>query len=159
MLQLNVVIVGAGIAGLSTAIALQRKGHIITVLERHLACQALGGPVGLSSNATRVLIEYGMEEIMTKKNARLRNIIYQRRYDTGKILGSRTSDESLKAYGYPLWALARYRLQETLAQVAKERGVKIRFGCLVVAVDLDKPAVTLKDGEILEADLIIGADG
>jgi salicylate hydroxylase len=159
MLKLQVVIVGAGIAGLSTAIALQRQGHTVTVLERHPACQALGGPVGLSSNATRVLVEYGMQEIMTKRDSSFQNTTYQRRYDTGKILGSMTRDHSLKAYGYPSWTFARCRLQETLAQVLEERGVHIRFGCPVASVDLDKPAVTLKDGETLEGNLIIGADG
>ena len=159
MLQLNIIIVGAGIAGLSTAIALQRKGHTITVLERHLSCQAIGAPVGLSANATRVLIHYGMEDIMTKADARLQNIIYQRRYDSGKILGSRPVGQSVKDYGFPSWALARYQLQKTLAQVAEERGVKLLFGKQVVGIDLEKPAVRLKDDDLLEADLIVGADG
>lgn len=159
MLKLNIIIVGAGIAGLSTAVALQRKGHTVTVLERHLGCQALGRPVGLSSNATRVLVEHGMEEIMSKRDATSLNISYQRRYDTGKILGTRERNQSLKEYGFTIHSFARYRLQELLAHVAEERGVKIVFGKMAVSVDLDKPNVTLKDGEVMDADLVIGADG
>lgn len=104
MPQFNILIVGAGIAGLSTAISLRRNGHIITVLERHPACQALGGPVGLSSNATRVLIEYGMGDIMAKRDSGDQNIICQRRYDSGEILGSRTNDQTMSTYGFP-WVL------------------------------------------------------
>lgn len=44
-------------------------------------------------------------------------------------------------------------------QVAEERGAKILFNSQVVSIDVEKPAVELKDGTILEADLIIGADG
>ena len=159
MFNLNVVIVGGGVAGLSTSIALQRKGHAVTILERHPGCQALGGPVRIWPNATRVLIDYGMEEIMSKKNTAGRDIFYMRRFATGEVLESDSMDTTIKLYGYPSWILARYRLQETLAQVASERGVKIRFNSEVVGVDLEKTAVTLKDGSIIKADLIIGTDG
>jgi salicylate hydroxylase len=159
MISLNIIIVGAGVAGLSTSIALQRKGHKITVLERHPSCQALGAPIGIGPNATRVLIHYGMEEIMTKADTRNQNTTYQRRYDNGKILGSRPATQSVTSYGFPSWLLARFRLQETLAKVAEERGVRILYGKAVAGVDLEGPSVRLRDGEVLEADLIIGADG
>ena len=57
------------------------------------------------------------------------------------------------------WSFARYRLQEALAEVAGERGVKIRFSSTVVSVDQERPAVILKDGTEIAGDLIIGADG
>jgi salicylate hydroxylase len=112
-----------------------------------------------SGDRSRVLIEYGMEEIMKQRDARLNNPMLMRRYDNGKILGTRVASQSMTDYGFPSWALARYRLQETLAQVAEERGVKILFEKVVVDVDLEKPSVTLKNGEVFEAHLIIGADG
>ena len=101
MPQFRIVIVGAGIAGLSTAIALNRKGHDVIVVERHDQCQALGGPVGLSANATRVLTEYGMESIMSKRDTREHRSIYQRRYDNGDILGSTTGAQMKDTYGFP----------------------------------------------------------
>jgi salicylate hydroxylase len=64
MTQFEILIVGAGIAGLSMAISLRRASHIVTVLERHANCQALGGVVGISANATRVLIQYGLQDKM-----------------------------------------------------------------------------------------------
>lgn len=110
MIQLNILIVGGGIAGCSSAIALLRKGHTVTILERHPTCQALGGPVGLPSNATRVLIHYGMGEIMTKKDARESSAIYQRRYDTGAILGTQWGDATLDTYGFPYVLIMFYHI-------------------------------------------------
>lgn len=55
--------------------------------------------------------------------------------------------------------MARCRLQETLVEIAQERGVKILFNTSIERLDAEKPAVHLKDGSIHEADLIIGADG
>lgn len=39
-LKLEIIIVGAGIAGLAAAVGLRRKGHNVTVVERHSGCQA-----------------------------------------------------------------------------------------------------------------------
>jgi salicylate hydroxylase len=57
------------------------------------------------------------------------------------------------------WSLSRYRLQEALAEIARQRGVEMRFSCYVEGIDEDCPSVTLRDGTVLPADLIIGADG
>ncbi|KAJ2981149.1 hypothetical protein NQ176_g2207 [Zarea fungicola] len=157
MPQFQVVIVGAGIAGLATAISLQRKGHNVTVLERHASCQAVGGTVGLGANASRVLIEYGMEEIMTQKNDQ--SPTFYRRYNTGDIIGKREAQDSHRVYGYPHWAITRYRLQEALATVAIQNGVNILFNTLVEKVDIDNAQLHLGNGQIMKADLIIGADG
>jgi salicylate hydroxylase len=159
MPQFQIIIVGAGIAGLSTAIALRRKGHDITVLERHAGCQALGGPVGLSPNATRVLIEYGMEDIMRAADTRRHRSIYQRRYADGSILSATTVDATRAAYGFTSWLPSRYKLQGILAKVAEEQGVNILFDSPVASVHQDTPVILLKDGTKFEADLIVGADG
>ncbi|KAH8676586.1 hypothetical protein BGZ60DRAFT_526026 [Tricladium varicosporioides] len=156
--QLNIVIIGAGIAGLSTAISLQNSCHTITVLERHNSCQALGGPVSLSPNATRVLIEYGLRELLEPKQSSLNKFAF-RRYTNGEILGSMADNEMELIYGYPRWGFSRFKLQEMLVKVARERGVSISFGSEVTGVDTYTTSVTLKDGRVLKADLIIGADG
>lgn len=55
--------------------------------------------------------------------------------------------------------MARFRIQETFAEVAAKRGIEIRFNSKVISIDQSKSAVILKDGTRMEADLIVGADG
>jgi salicylate hydroxylase len=159
MPQFRILIVGAGIAGFSTAIGLRGKGHDVTVLERHAECQALGGPVILSANATRVLLAYGLEDDIKAKCPPVRNLMSQRRYENGAVLASLLKDKMKDVYGFPSWMLSRYRLQEIMSQVAEERGVKIIFNCLIAGVNLERPAIRLANGKEMEADIVIGADG
>lgn len=84
--------------------------------------------------------------------------------DNGKICTRRYNDGSTIAYlDYtargPAWWVRRGALREYLLQAAKARGVRILEGSKVVSVDLDRPAVTLQNGQRLEANLLIGADG
>lgn len=99
----RVAIVGGGIAGLTMAIALRRKGHQVTVIERHAGCQTVGAPVTLGANATRVLIAYGMGPVLSKYNVMNGNaFVYRRRYDNGEVITSRTSESSLtESFGAP----------------------------------------------------------
>ena len=52
---MNVVVIGAGIAGLTTAIAFARKGAAVTILEQSPELAATGAGLQLSPNATRIL--------------------------------------------------------------------------------------------------------
>lgn len=99
--KLSIIIVGAGVAGLSTAIALRRNGNDVTVLERHASCQALGAPLRLHPNGTRVLIEYGMEDVMSRRDLGAGNKTSFNRYSDGKVLMSSTSSRSREVYGAP----------------------------------------------------------
>lgn len=84
-----------------------------------------------------------------------------RRYSDGKIL-SRTDDfngEMKRKYGAAFWDLHRVDVQRALAERAKQLGTKIRFSARVADIDFDKPSVKLENGEELQADLLVAADG
>lgn len=100
-LVLRIIIVGGGIAGLTAAIGLRRKGHRVSVVERHPGCQTIGGPIYLGPNATRVLTEYGMQEKVEGKDILLHGPFTYLRYCDGKVLYSSTPPDDRKEYGYP----------------------------------------------------------
>jgi salicylate hydroxylase len=95
----RIVIVGGGIAGLSTAIGLRKKRFAVTVIERHPSCQTLGAPLRLGPNATRVLISYGMEDELVPLNAE-GEVSVIKRYD-GQLLLETSVKDMRQSFGAP----------------------------------------------------------
>lgn len=83
---LNVIIIGAGIAGLSAGIALAQTGHSVTILERVPQITEAGAGIQLAPNATRILRRMGViEEIMEHMSVLSRvSIRYEHRPKIGR---------------------------------------------------------------------------
>lgn len=62
-------------------------------------------------------------------------------------------------YGFPYLSLGRVPFHDCLLRAAQEAGATVEYGCIVESVNFDTPAVHIADGRVIDADLIIGADG
>src|ERR1700742_3901469 len=71
-LQLKIIVVGGGIAGLTAALALRRQGHTITILESSSWLREAGAAVAIPPNAARVLAELGLDAKRDSRAAPLR---------------------------------------------------------------------------------------
>lgn len=60
---LNVAVIGCGIGGLATAIALQREGHHLTVYERSHFATEVGASISVAANGTKFLEQWGVDTV------------------------------------------------------------------------------------------------
>lgn len=98
---MNVVIIGAGIAGLSTAICLARKGHAVTVLEESKALSEYGAGLQISPNAIRILDNWGLRKDL-EEIAFAPTRTFMRRYSSGEILSTINQNPNFeRKHGFP----------------------------------------------------------
>ena len=64
---MHVVVVGAGVAGMTAAIALCQKGVEVTVLEQAPALKEIGAGIQLAANGSLVLRKLGLEDAVAQK--------------------------------------------------------------------------------------------
>ncbi|KAG9691592.1 FAD/NAD(P)-binding domain-containing protein, partial [Aureobasidium melanogenum] len=158
--KLRVIIVGAGIAGLTTAIGLKQSGHTPIVLEQVKEIAEVGAGIQLAPNNTRILGRFGcLPQLMEKTNLLQRNSL--RRWKDNDELGTAPLMPGVaELYKAPLGVIHRGDLQVTLLKFAQEQGCDIRTNSKVVKCDDNFEArVQLKDGSWIEGDLVVAADG
>ncbi|KAI0377717.1 putative monooxygenase [Hypomontagnella monticulosa] len=158
--QLHLVIVGAGLAGLSAAISARLEGHRVTVLEKTAKLVEVGAGLQVTPNASRLFHHWGVYDELSSKAA-IPSYVAVRRYDGTRLLvyEDHFQEKMLERYGAPFWDLHRADLQEAMVRRAQALGVDIRLDADVQYVDFQRVSVTLQDGELVEGDLILGADG
>jgi len=158
----QILIAGAGIGGLTTALSLLKEGMDVAVYEQAPALGEVGAGVQISANGTRVLYALGLAEALNRiawepegKAIRL--------WDTGESwplfdLGT----ESIALYGFPYHMYHRADLHQVLVDAVRAiEPDAIRLNARVAGVEQDQSCATLilEDGTRAQGDALIGADG
>lgn len=159
-LQANIAIIGAGITGLISALALQREGLRPTLYEQAPELGEVGAGITLSPNATRVLYALGVGEALAAvSDPPDRQAVMH--YADGHVLVDTPRDDEAR-FGAPYWHLHRADLLSVLEQAVRARDPgAILTNRRLTGIDQADGQVTLgfADGSSARADAAIAADG
>lgn len=155
----HAVVAGAGIGGLTAAVALHRRGWRVTVCERSPQPSAAGAGIVLAPNALRAFDAIGFDAARAAGRA-VPAAMGLRRPD-GRWLHRADTAALTARYGRPPLAVYRPALAEALS--AALPAAAIHYGARVTCVDHepgspDAPVVRTSAGD-LTADVVLAADG
>ncbi|HEY3835554.1 MAG TPA: FAD-dependent monooxygenase [Bryobacteraceae bacterium] len=153
----DVLVQGAGIAGLTLAIALQQRGYQVKLVERAAGLAEVGAGIWMAANPMQVFARLGFAEKIVQVGWTVKLLRLQD-WKSGEIQTTNMS-RIAKEYGFETIALHRAVLQRLLFEQLEADPV--RFGCEVKSVTQngDQVFASLSDGSSCTAAIIVGADG
>src|SRR5215210_1036331 len=153
----RVLVVGAGIGGLATAIALQQTGREVLVLERAPELWDVGAGISLWPNAVRALRRLGIGDAVEAAGAPAHAAAFRTWH--GAQLGASITPQLEGRFGAPLVLVHRARLQAVMRRALGPD--VIRLGAECTALDQDDVGVTVRlaGGGIERGAVVVGADG
>ncbi|KIW88823.1 uncharacterized protein Z519_10307 [Cladophialophora bantiana CBS 173.52] len=159
----KIIIVGGGIAGLSAAIALRKDDREILVLEQSSLIREIGATISLQPNASKIIESVWDLAGDLKKRGSMVDEGFQVYALDGKMQ-IRIPLSTMEKYGGERMLYHRMDLHDVLKQRATAQGhpgnpAELRASSRVARVDCDGGVVELESGEVLKADLVVGADG
>jgi salicylate hydroxylase len=158
----RVLIAGAGLGGLTAALALLQRGYEVRIHEQAATLREVGAGVQLGANGTRLLIALGLQEAMervvcaaTAKEMRLGTTGQSWQvFDLG--------DSSVERFGAPYWMVHRGDFHAVLLQAVRRMApdaIHAGNGCVGFEQTIDGVTLILADGQRVTGDVLIGADG
>jgi salicylate hydroxylase len=163
-LSRSIVIAGAGIGGLTAALSVAARGFRAVIMERAEKLEEAGAGLQLSPNASRVLIDLGLEKDLAPYVIAPEAISINSARSGGELGRIPLSGTTAK-YGAPYWIIRRADLQAVLvARATKHHDVELRLGCQYEDVASYAKGVTVVQRKGSErqqepALALIGADG
>lgn len=153
----RIAIVGGGIGGLCTAIALQKAGIETTVFESSTEMTSVGAGLGIGNNAIKALAKLGLEQQVIDAGRILEAMII---YDEkGKQISKMDTKLISDRFGTDNVTIHRAALHEILHRSLNENSVSCGKKCVDFFQDENVVRLTFEDGSKATADYVIAADG
>jgi len=156
---MRVLVVGAGIGGLTAALALRQSGFDVHVYEQARVLREVGAGLALGSNAVRVLHRLGLADELRGFGVRSESWDF-RDWHSGEILGRvPLGDAAESRWGAPFYNAHRADLHDALRAAVGDEHISLGACCVSVEQVESRVAIGFADGRDATGDLLVGADG
>lgn len=155
---MKIIIIGAGIGGLTTGIALKRFGHQVTIYEQTAKILPVGAAISLWSNGVKCLNYLGLTEKLANIGGQMNYLAYINGLNN-KVMTQFSLEPLIKEVGQRPYPVSRAALQNLLMEEFGRDDIKL--GMRMQHIEDDGVHVTahFADGSHDTAPLLIGADG
>jgi len=159
----HVIIAGAGIGGLTAALALLKAGIDCDLYEQATELREVGAGLQLAPNGTRVLFALGLESSVRREGVETGDKTV-RLWSTGQTwsLFDPTVATATERFGSPMYLMHRGDLHAMLVDAVRERkpdAIHLNSRCADFEQSESEVRLTLEDGRQISGDILIGADG
>lgn len=155
----RIAVMGAGIGGLTAAIALRQRGFEVELFEQAAGLTEVGAGLQVGPNAVKVYRALGLEAELRAIAGEPINAI-SLNWTDGMPLSRAPMRAGMTAqFGAPHLNVHRGDLLQVIAKPVPDSIVHLGKRCLATANTRDGAAVRFADGSAIEADLVIGSDG
>ena len=158
----DIGIVGAGLGGMTAAVALQQRGFRVTVYEQAAALGEVGAGITVGPNISLVLGGLGLEDA-AQSFAGASTTFGTLHYKTGAriLFTERSPEEALETRGALTRHMHRADLHKILEDALAKQGDTLRLGHRLTDIEQDDSGVTLRfaNGVTDRRDIVIACDG
>jgi salicylate hydroxylase len=154
--RLRAAIVGGGIGGLAAACSLASRGIDVTVFEQAAALGEVGAGVFIYPNSLRQLERIGLGDALAAVGAKVGGGSQYYRMD-GSVVGPILTTDSSGWNG--MYGMHRADLLNALAAALPASSIRTGYRCVGLEQNADAAQLQFSNGEIVQADIVIAADG
>lgn len=156
-MTLNVIVIGAGMGGLTAALALQQAGHRVEVIDRVADLRPVGAALSVWSNGVKILKALGVGDAIEQASGRMNAMAYHGK--DGTPLTQFSLQPLYDEVGQRACPIARATLQQVLLDAVGHDNVTLGLACTDFHPDASGVTAEFADGSTRRADLIVIADG
>lgn len=157
----RVIIAGAGLGGLTLAVALLQRGFDVDIYEQSPELREVGAGLWISANGSRVLEAVGLRKAVEAINLPPEDRVI-RYWATGEEYSVYNRDANASKADHTLVQVPRAELQRVLYEaVVSLKPNAVHFGVRSVGVEAagNRAQLLLDTGSAVEGDVVVGADG
>jgi 2-polyprenyl-6-methoxyphenol hydroxylase-like FAD-dependent oxidoreductase len=156
-MEMRALIIGGGIGGLCTALALRKAGLEVAVYERGSEIREVGAGLSLWPNAVKALGKLGVGKAILAQS--IPNVGGGIRDQHGRLITAESNERIEQLFGAPTIIVHRAELLALLENAVGAGTLHLNYQLSGFEQDSSGVTARFTDGETARGDLLIGADG